>query len=124
VNPFELTSTPEDISSAADVVVIRLKLSLTGKNTLKHVAHPLALRRLLNEIRPSYFCMIPLLIHNPSPVPFVDLVLKNGSNNLLASWGFTPDPVSTIDTLMPRLLKVQSYVSRTVRRSLPPFGIA
>jgi hypothetical protein len=46
-------------------------------------------------MRPSYFWMIPLLIHSPRPVPLVDFVLKKGSKSRRASSGFMPIPVSS-----------------------------
>ena len=45
----------------------------------KHVTHPPSRRKLRYEMRPLYFCRIPLLIQSPRPVPFADLVLKKGS---------------------------------------------
>ena len=94
--------------TSAEAVPIRLKLLLLGRNTRKHVMHPVPVRRLRKEIRPSYFWMIPLLIQRPRPVPFVDLVLKNGSKSFFESCGFTPIPVSTMDTEIPRLCEAQS----------------
>jgi len=44
--------------------------------------HPLLVLTLRYAIRPLYFCTMPLLIHSPSPVPFVDFVLKVGAPKL------------------------------------------
>jgi hypothetical protein len=72
-----------------------------GMRTEKQVTFPPEKRTLRNRIVPSYFCRIPLLIQRPNPVPFVDLVLKNGSKSLFASSGRMPAPLSVMETRTP-----------------------
>ena len=81
-------------------------------------------RQVRKRNRPSCFCTIPRLIQRPSPVPFVDFVVKNGSNSRFALSGEMPTPVSEMKTLTPagRPRQPGVSVSRTLIR--PPSGIA
>src|SRR5438309_10013887 len=84
-----------------------------GRKTEKHVALLPFNRRLRQRMEPSYFCTIPLLIQSPKPVPFADLVVKNGSKRRLASSGLIPEPLSRMDTRTPCLLPLPFELSIT-----------
>ena len=68
--------------------------------------------------------MISWLIHNPSPVPLIPLVVKKGSNAEASVAPDIPDPVSATVMDRPRRPVVQSVPSRPRSRSRPPRGIA
>lgn len=65
------------------------------------------------------------MIHMPSPVPLMPLVVKKGSK--IRDWfsGEMPVPVSPIVILTPALWRVvQSREDRSRALSLPPLGMA
>ena len=78
------------------------RLFASGKKMQKDVPRRQPFVLLSNRIQPSCFWIMPLVTHNPRPVPLSALVVTNGSNTFGFASAGMPAPLSANITRTPR----------------------